>query len=80
MMRHLLKAASGLLLAGFLALPAQAGETAGEKPVLRSQVMTLSDIVTVGDFYSNAGMLASKPLFRSPDMGTSGNVPADVVA
>jgi flagella basal body P-ring formation protein FlgA len=79
-MRHLLKAASALLLAGLLALPAQASQKAGEKPVLRSQVMTLSDIVTVGDFYSNAGLLASKPLFRSPDMGTSGNVPADVVA
>jgi flagella basal body P-ring formation protein FlgA len=75
MMKHLVKAAA-LLLAGLAALPAWADE----KPVLRSQVMTLSDIVTVGDFYSNAGQLASRPLFRSPDMGTSGNVPASQVA
>ncbi len=54
--------------------------SANERPVLRSQVMTLSEIVTVGDFYSNAGLLAQTPLFRSPDLGTSGNVPASLVA
>ncbi|GAB4533850.1 MAG: flagellar basal body P-ring formation chaperone FlgA [Roseibium sp.] len=68
--------AIGLLLAGLTAPLAQADE----RPVLRSQVMTLSDIVTVGDFYTNAGLLSSTPLFRSPDMGTSGNVPAALVA
>jgi len=76
MMKHLLKALAGLLLAGLAAAPA----LANERPVLRSQVMTLSEIVTIGDFYSNAGRLASTPLFRSPDMGTSGNVPASDVA
>jgi len=76
MMKHLLKAAIGLLLVSLAAAPA----VANGRPVLRSQVMTLSEIVTVGDFYSNAGLLASKPLFRSPDMGTSGNVSARVVA
>lgn len=75
-MRRLFKCALGLLLLPLglsLAL-------ADERPVLRSQVMTLSEIVTVGDFYSNAGLLSQKPLFRSPDMGTSGNVPASLVA
>ncbi len=76
MMKHLLKAAIGLVLAGFACGQA----LANDPPVLRSQVMTLSEIVTVGDFYSNAGSLASRPLFRSPDMGTSGTVSADVVA
>lgn len=76
MMKHLIKAAAGLALAAFASGLARADE----RPVLRSQVMTLSEIVTVGDFYSNAGPLASKPLFRSPDMGTSGNVPAQTVA
>ncbi|POF28197.1 flagellar basal body P-ring formation chaperone FlgA [Roseibium marinum] len=76
MMKHFLKAAIALLLAGL----AGGVSLAEDRPVLRSQVLTLSDIVTVGDFYSNAGLLASKPLFRSPDMGTSGNVAADVVA
>ncbi|MET1411300.1 flagellar basal body P-ring formation chaperone FlgA [Roseibium sp. HPY-6] len=76
MMKHLYKAAIGLLLTGF----ASGAVLAEEPPVLRSQVMTLSEIVTVGDFYSNAGLHASKPLFRSPDMGTSGNVAASIVA
>ncbi len=53
---------------------------ADSRPVLRSQVTTLSEIVTVGDFYSNAGATSDTPLFRSPDMGTKGDVPADLVA
>ena len=76
MMKQLCKAALGVLLTGFAFAPA----LAGEPPVLRSQVMTLSEIVTVGDFYSNAGTHAEKPLFRSPDMGTSGDVAANLVA
>ncbi|PVB59293.1 flagellar basal body P-ring formation chaperone FlgA [Labrenzia sp. 011] len=76
MMKHLLTAVMALLLAGL----AGGMSLAEDRPVLRSQVLTLSEIVTVGDFYSNAGLLGSKPLFRSPDMGTSGNVDADVVA
>ena len=76
MMKHLIKATLGLLFMGFTGLSA----IAEVQPVLRSQVMTLSDIVTVGDFYSDAGAHAAKPLFRSPDMGTSGNVPANLVA
>ncbi|MBG6166456.1 flagella basal body P-ring formation protein FlgA [Labrenzia sp. EL_195] len=76
MMKHLIKATLGLLFMGFTGLSA----IAEVQPVLRSQVMTLSEIVTVGDFYSDAGAHAAKPLFRSPDMGTSGNVPANLVA
>jgi flagellar basal body P-ring formation protein FlgA len=53
---------------------------AGSRPMLRSQVSTLSEIVTVGDFYTSAGEFADIPLFRSPDLGTSGNVPAETVA
>ncbi|MTI45253.1 flagella basal body P-ring formation protein FlgA [Roseibium hamelinense] len=53
---------------------------AQDKPVLRSEVRTLSDIVTVGDFYSNAGEKSDVPLFRAPDLGTTGNVPANLVA
>lgn len=77
MTRFLTKAVAALLLWG---LTATLAHGAGERPVLRSQVMTLSDIVTVGDFYSNAGLIGQKPLFRSPDLGTSGNVDASLVA
>ncbi|WP_417680434.1 flagellar basal body P-ring formation chaperone FlgA [Roseibium sp.] len=54
--------------------------SAAEAPVLQPEVHTLSDIVTIGDFYRNAGDYAGIPLFRSPDMGTSGDVPAEQVA
>ncbi|MEJ8475415.1 flagellar basal body P-ring formation chaperone FlgA [Roseibium algae] len=50
------------------------------RPVLRSNITTLSDIVTIGDFYSSAGDFADVPLFRSPDLGTTGNVPAEIVS
>ncbi|GGB37371.1 flagellar basal body P-ring biosynthesis protein FlgA [Roseibium aquae] len=53
---------------------------ADQRPHLRSEVHTLSGIVTVGDFYVGAGEFAEVPLFRSPDLGTSGNVPASMVA
>ncbi|MEP3046001.1 MAG: flagellar basal body P-ring formation chaperone FlgA [Roseibium sp.] len=75
-MKNFLKAILGLMLLG----SPLSSSLADERPVLRSQVMTLSEIVTVGDFYSNSGVLASVPLFRAPDMGTSGNVPAHDVA
>jgi flagellar basal body P-ring formation protein FlgA len=76
MMKHLLKVVIGLMLVGLTSSVA----LANDRPVLRSQVMTLSEIVTIGDFYSNAGPLAFKPLFRAPDLGTSGNVSATIVA
>ncbi|WP_150525595.1 flagellar basal body P-ring formation chaperone FlgA [Roseibium sediminis] len=73
MLRSLFSAA--LVLAGSVSFAA-----ADQRPVLRSEVHTLSEIVTVGDFYSNAGLVSQKPLFRSPDFGTTGTVPAAMVA
>jgi len=67
-----------LLLAGIGILASLAAAMAA--PVLRSEVAVVSDIVTVGDFYSEAGMVSRTPLFRSPDLGTSGTVSAEIVA
>lgn len=75
-MRQVLVAAFAILAGVLAVLPAKAAGT----PVLRSQVQVNSDVVTVGDFYSNAGLLAQVPLFRSPDLGQSGRVDATVVA
>ncbi|NBN63538.1 flagellar basal body P-ring formation protein FlgA [Microvirga tunisiensis] len=75
-MRRFVLAGLALLASALAAVQALALEA----PVLRSQVAVSSDVVTVGDFYSNAGLLANVPLFRSPDLGHSGRVPADVVA
>ncbi|WP_417670897.1 flagellar basal body P-ring formation chaperone FlgA [Roseibium sp.] len=71
-----------LALAGMaIALLATPSATIADgRPVLRSEVSTLSEIVTVGDFYTSAGEFADAPLFRSPDLGTSGDVPAETVA
>lgn len=72
-----LKALTCLAVISILqAMPGQAAE----RPVLRPHVSTVEHIVTVGDFYENAGSVADTPLFRSPDLGTTGSVPADLVA
>lgn len=60
-----------LALAGPWATGA-AAQTA--KPALRSSVTVASDIVRIGDLVENAGAAAEVPVFRAPDLGTSGAV------
>lgn len=43
-------------------------------PILRSDVIVVSAIVTVGDMFENAGNFAENALFRSPAPGTTGQV------
>lgn len=47
---------------------------------LRSEVRVIGPLVTIGDFYPDAGIHAAVPLFRSPDLGTRGSVSAQTVA
>ncbi|WEK05548.1 MAG: flagellar basal body P-ring formation chaperone FlgA [Candidatus Devosia phytovorans] len=55
--------------------------TAFAAPVLRSDIMVSAPLVTVGDMFEDAGTQAETALFRSPQPGTSGQVPlADVTA
>jgi flagellar basal body P-ring formation protein FlgA len=54
-----------------LALLATAAQAA---PVLRSEVTVNHAIVTVGDMFDDAGLLAEKALFRAPAPGTTGIV------
>jgi flagella basal body P-ring formation protein FlgA len=50
-------------------------------PVLRAQVMVTTDVVRVGDVVDNAGTAARVPIYRSPDLGTTGTLPvAQVLA
>ncbi len=44
-------------------------------PVLRSSITVASDVVRIGDLLENAGEVANVPIFRSPDVGTTGAVP-----
>jgi flagellar basal body P-ring formation protein FlgA len=58
-----------LLLALTGAAAAQSG-----RPALRATVTVDSDIVHIGDLVENAGPVANIPIFRAPDLGTTGAV------
>ncbi len=59
-----------------LALSLIAG-TASALPVLRADVTVTTPIVTVGDLFENAGLLAETAIFRSPAPGTTGTLSID---
>ncbi|MEH2509952.1 flagella basal body P-ring formation protein FlgA [Nitrobacteraceae bacterium AZCC 1564] len=72
---------SFLLTAAVLAATAGAALAQSEKdampgPVLRASVTVNSDIVRIGDVIDNAGSAARIAIFRAPDLGTTGSVPA----
>jgi len=51
------------------------------RPRLKAAATVTGDIVRIGDLVSHAGIIANVPIFRSPDLGTTGVVPAaEVVA
>src|SRR4051794_10029706 len=45
-------------------------------PMLKPAATVFGDIVRIGDLIENAGAAAEVPIFRAPDLGTSGLVPA----
>jgi flagella basal body P-ring formation protein FlgA len=63
------------LAVGFIAMrPVSAAE-------LKRSVVVSTDLVLLGDLFDGAGPLASKPVFRSPELGVSGALPvADALA
>ncbi|GIK79206.1 MAG: flagellar basal body P-ring biosynthesis protein FlgA [Alphaproteobacteria bacterium] len=69
-----------LVLAAFSLLPLSAA--AGEEtrapiaPALRQNVVVTGDLVRIGDLIDNAGAAADIAIFRAPDLGTTGSVPA----
>jgi flagellar basal body P-ring formation protein FlgA len=67
-------AALALLLAASGAALAQ---SAPPPPALRSSVTVTGDVVRIGDLVENAGPVANIPIFRSPDLGTTGAVATD---
>jgi flagellar basal body P-ring formation protein FlgA len=50
-----------------------------ERPRLKSEAVVTSDLVRIGDLVEHAGIVAEVPIFRAPDLGTSGMVSADAV-
>ena len=56
-----------------------ASATAQERPLLKSEAIVTGDIVRIGDLVEHAGIVANVPIFRAPDLGSTGAVPADAV-
>lgn len=56
---------TGSIAAGALSRPA---------PVLKRSVTVRDGLVRIGDLLDNAGTLANVPVFRAPDIGTTGTV------
>lgn len=80
MIRNLLRtlAATAALAASLASASAQnAAEPA--RPVLKSHVTVSGNIVRIGDLIDNAGVVANIPVFRAPDLGTTGSVPVAAV-
>jgi flagellar basal body P-ring formation protein FlgA len=50
-----------------------------ERPALRATVTVSGDVVRIGDLIENAGPVADIPVFRAPDLGTTGAVSTDRV-
>src|SRR5437868_15085530 len=61
-----------------LASPAIAQGQFG-RPALKAEAVVSSNIVRIGDLIENAGAVGDIPIFRAPDLGQSGAVPASRV-
>ncbi len=69
-----------LAIAALAALAAPAvAQTAVERPVLKSDVTVTGELVRIGDLIDHAGIVADVPIFRAPDLGSTGTVPVDAV-
>jgi flagella basal body P-ring formation protein FlgA len=62
-------------LALLLALATPAAAQTALPPALKASVTVTSDVVRIGDLVDNAGIVADVPIFRAPDLGTTGAVP-----
>jgi flagella basal body P-ring formation protein FlgA len=73
----MIRSAVLLLVALSVATSAQAQEAA--RPVLKARATITGDLVKVGDLVEHAGIVAKVPIFRAPDLGTTGSVPVEAV-
>jgi flagella basal body P-ring formation protein FlgA len=74
-MRALLLAIA-LLAASSAPVLAQDGDDVISSPVLRANVSVSGDVVRIGDVIDNAGSSAKIAIYRAPDLGTTGTLPA----
>ena len=68
-----------VMIATLALLIALAGAAAAQipMPALKANVTVTSDVVRIGDLVENAGPVADVPIFRAPDLGTTGAVATD---
>src|SRR4029078_7528586 len=58
---------------------AQRSDDAIIAPVLRASITVSGDLVRIGDVIENAGTAAQIAIYRAPDLGTTGTLPAEQV-
>lgn len=51
-----------------------------QRPVLKSEATITGPVVRIGDLVEHAGIIAKVPIFRAPDLGSTGTVSAEAVA
>ena len=73
MTRHMIATLSLLIVFGGAAV----AQTSVPAPALKSSVTVTNDVVRIGDLIENAGPVADVPIFRAPDLGTTGAVATD---
>lgn len=74
-------AAAIILGAGLASAAAQSAGPVSTplRPHLKAHVTVNANIVRIGDLIENAGVVADVPVFRAPDLGTTGAVPVAAV-
>ena len=81
MNRQMIRQMSRQTIASFALLLALGGAAAAQSqalaPALKASVTVAGDVVRIGDLVENAGPVADVPIFRAPDLGTSGAVATD---
>lgn len=79
MIRLSFTALAALLSVGAAAAAQTLNTTDAPRPVLRSEATVNGPTVLIGDLVDNAGIIAKVPIFRAPDLGFTGTVPAEAV-
>ena len=79
MIRLSFTALAALLSVGAAATAQTLNTTDAPRPVLRSEATVNGPTVLNGDLVDNAGIIAKVPIFRAPDLGFTGTVPAEAV-
>jgi flagellar basal body P-ring formation protein FlgA len=76
MIRKFVVTATALLALAGSAIAAAPNQ---ERPKLKAQATVTGEFVRIGDLVEHAGIIAKVPIFRAPDLGSTGSVSADAV-